>query len=179
MPQLTGKAKLWLVAGHVISAAVWLGTALSMVAIALYANQLYSTPAASGDSLYALQALLAYLNDYLLMPAATLSILSGTALCAFTIWGFFKHYWVIAKWVGTVTVITAISGWVGPWVYAATAIAETDRLQALENPLFRFDQQAVLIGGGLEIVSLLGLILIAFLKPWGRRPVKAPASKGS
>lgn len=179
MAQLTGKAKLWLVSGHVISAAIWFGTALTMVAIALYATHLYSSPAASGDGLYTLQALLAYLNDYLLMPAATLSILSGTALCAFTLWGFFKHYWVIAKWVGTVTLITAISGWVGPWVYAATAIAETERLQALANPLFRFDQQAALLGGGLEIVALLGLIVISFLKPWGRRPVKASASDGS
>jgi hypothetical protein len=176
MAQLTGKAKLWLVSGHVVIAAVWFGTALTMVAIALYASHLYSIPSVSGDSLYTLQAILAYLNDYLLMPAATLSILSGTALCALTVWGFFKHYWVIAKWVGTVTIITVVSGWVGPWVYAATAIAETDRLQALENPLFRFDQQAAMIGGGLEILALLGLILISFLKPWGRRPVKAPAS---
>jgi hypothetical protein len=177
MAQLTGKAKLWLVSGHVVIAAVWFGTALTMVAIALYASHLYSIPSVSGDSLYTLQEILAYLNDYLLMPAATLSILSGTALCALTVWGFFKHYWVIAKWVVTVTIITAISGWVGPWVYAATAIAETDRLQALENPLFRFDQQAAMIGGGLEILALLGLILISFLKPWGRRPVKAPASE--
>jgi CBS domain containing-hemolysin-like protein len=176
MAQLTGKAKLWLVSGHVVIAAVWFGTALTMVAIALYASRLYSLPSASGDSLYSLQAILAYLNDYLLMPAATLSILSGTALCALTVWGFFKHYWVIAKWVITVTTITAVSGWVGPWVYAATAIAETDRLQALENPLFRFDQQAAMIGGSLEILALLGLILISFLKPWGRRPVKVPAS---
>jgi hypothetical protein len=176
MAQLTGKAKLWLVSGHVVIAAVWFGTALTMVAIALYASHLYSIPSVSGDSLYTLQAILAYLNDYLLMPAATLSILSGTALCALTVWGFFKHYWVIAKWVVTVTTITVVSGWVGPWVYAATAIAETDRLQALENPLFRFDQQAAMIGGGLEVLALLGLILISFLKPWGRRPVKAPAS---
>jgi hypothetical protein len=176
MAQLTGKAKLWLVSGHVVIAAVWFGTALTMVAIALYARHLYSIPSVSGDSLYTLQAILAYLNDYLLMPAATLSILSGTALCALTVWGFFKHYWVIAKWVVTVTTVTAISGWVGPWVYAATAIAETDRLQALENPLFRFDQQAAMIGGGLEVLALLGLILMSFLKPWGRRPVKAPAS---
>jgi hypothetical protein len=177
MAQLTGKAKLWLVSGHVVIAAVWFGTALTMVAIALYASHLYSIPSVSGDSVYTLQAILAYLNDYLLMPAATLSILSGTALCALTVWGFFKHYWVIAKWVVTVTIITVVSGWVGPWVYAATAIAETDRLQALENPLFRFDQQAAMIGGGLEILALLGLILISFLKPWGRRPVKAPASE--
>jgi hypothetical protein len=177
MAQLTGKAKLWLVSGHVVIAAVWFGTALTMVAIALYASHLYSIPSVSGDSLYTLQAILAYLNDYLLMPAATLSILSGTALCALTVWGFFKHYWVIAKWVVTVTTITVVSGWVGPWVYAATAIAETDRLQALENPLFRFDQQAAMIGGGLEVLALLGLILMSFLKPWGRRPVKAPASE--
>ena len=171
MAQLTGKAKLWLVSGHVVIAAVWFGTALAMVAIGLYANQ-----NSSGDALYTVQSLLAYLNDYLLMPAATLSILSGTALCALTVWGFFKHYWVIAKWVGTVTVITAISGWVGPWVYAATDIADAERLNALQNPLFLFDQKAAVIGGGLEVIALLGLILISFLKPWGRRPVKTSAT---
>lgn len=166
-PKLTGKAKLWLVSAHIITAAIWFGTALSMIALGLYGSQ----PAhqTSGDTLYTIQALLAYLNDFLLMPAASLSLLSGTLLCALTVWGFFKHYWVIAKWIATVTVISAVSGWVGPWVYAATAIADEERLQAIQNPLFLFDQQAALIGGAIQAIVLLGIILISVLKPWGRR----------
>lgn len=109
----------------------------------------------------------------IIIPSATLSLLSGGFLCWLTIWGFFKHYWVIAKWIATVTLIVTGTIWLGPWTNAMTAISAEQRLQALQNPLYAFDQKGVLIGAIVQTSCLLIIIAISFLKPWGKRDVKS------
>ncbi len=164
MAKLTVKQKQWLIATHVIIGSIWFGTALCMVLISI---QNRSTT--DGTALYTLNTILKYLDDYVVIPAASLSLFSGAILCTFTIWGFFKHYWVIAKWIATVTLIVTGTIWLGPWVNAMTAISEAERIRAWENPLFVFDQQAALWGGAIQTLCILGMIVVSFVKPWGRR----------
>jgi hypothetical protein len=167
MPKLTGKQKNWLVSAHVALGGLWFGTAICMVAIALN----YQT-SASGDELYAANAILKLLDDLVIIPAAMLSLLTGGLLSWLTIWGFVKFYWVITKWIATVTLIVMGTFWLGPWTNAATAIAKAERLNALTNPLFMFDIKAAMLGGAIQIFCLLTIIAISVLKPWGRRDSK-------
>lgn len=166
MVKLTPKQKQWLIATHVIIGSIWFGTAVCMVFISVLNRN-----TTDGTTLYALNTVLKNLDDFVIIPAATLSLLSGAALCALTIWGFFKHYWVIAKWIATVTLIVTGTIWLGPWVNAITAISETERIRAWENPLYVFDQRGALIGGAIQTVCILGIILVSFVKPWGKRPI--------
>ena len=167
MKNLNAKQKQWLISLHVVFAAMWFGTALSMIAIALM-----NWNTANGDELYAINSVMKLLDDVVIIPSAFFSLLSGALICWLTIWGFFKHYWVIAKWVGTVTLIVTGSIWLGPWTNAMTAISAEDRLQALQNPLYVFDQKGVLIGAIIQTSCLLFIIAISFVKPWGKRNVK-------
>lgn len=167
MPKLSVKQKSWLVSAHVVFAALWTGTVLSMFLLALR-NQ-HSTNAAV---LQSLNSAINLLDDYVVIPSAIGSLLTGTFLCWLTVWGFFKHYWVIVKWVATVALIVFGTFWLFPWANAATAISETQRLQALENPLYSFDAQGVLIGTIVQVVCLVVIIAISLLKPWGRRVLK-------
>ncbi|MEA5593226.1 hypothetical protein [Rivularia sp. UHCC 0363] len=163
MKKLNVKQKQWLITLHVAFAAMWFGTALCMIAIALMNR---NTP--NGDELYAINSVLKLLDDVVIIPSAILSLLSGALLCWLTIWGFFKHYWVIAKWIGTVTLIVAGTIWLGPWTNTMTAISAASRLQALQNPLYVFDHKAVLIGAIAQTSALLLIIAISFVKPWGK-----------
>jgi hypothetical protein len=168
MKKLNVKQKNWLVSAHVISGATWFGTAICMVAISLknIGNN-------NGDMLYAINSILKTLDDFVIIPTAIASLLTGALLSWLTIWGFFKHYWVIAKWIGTVTLITIGTIWLGPWVNAITSISETERVQALTNPLYVFDVQAALIGGAIQTLSVAFIIAISILKPWGKRVTKS------
>jgi hypothetical protein len=56
----------------------------------------------NGDELYAINSVLKLLDDFVIIPSATLSSVTGTLLCWLTTWGFTKHYWIIAKWIATV-----------------------------------------------------------------------------
>jgi hypothetical protein len=166
MNKLSVKQKNWLLSSHVAFAGIWFGTALCMIVIAL-GNR--NTP--NGDELYAINSVLKRLDDFVIIPSAILSLITGGLLCWLTIWGFFKHYWVIVKWVATVILIVFGTFWLGPWTNAMTAMSDAKRLQALHNPLYVFDQKAVVVGAIIQTSCLLAIIGISILKPWGRRSI--------
>ena len=172
--RLIGNQKSWLISAHVISGATWFGTALSMVIMVI--SNLNTT---NGDELYAINSVVKLLDDWVVIPAANLSLLTGALICWLTVWGFFKFYWVIIKWIMTVTLITFGSFWLGPWTNAMTSISDAERLQALNNPLFMFDTKGIVIGGSIQILSLIFIFIISFLKPWGRRDIKKDPTKAS
>lgn len=164
MKKLSVKPKNWLLSSHVAFGGIWFGTALCMVAIALF-----NRDTSNGDQLYAINSVMKLLDDWIIIPSATLSLITGGLLCWLTIWGFVKHYWVIVKWIATVTLIVTGTIWLGPWVNAMTAISETERMQAWQNPLYVFDQKAALIGAIIQTSCIFIIIAISVLKPWGRR----------
>ncbi|ACK69924.1 conserved hypothetical protein [Gloeothece citriformis PCC 7424] len=162
--KLTVKQKNWLISAHVASMGIWFGTAICMVAIALY--NLNTT---NGDQLYAINLVMKLLDDFIIIPAATASLITGALLSWLTTWGFVKYYWVITKWIATISLITFGTFWLGPWLNAVTSLSEDLRLKALENPLYMFNDRGIIIGGIIQTVSLLIIITISFLKPWGKR----------
>ncbi|MBW4633677.1 MAG: hypothetical protein KME30_17800 [Iphinoe sp. HA4291-MV1] len=167
MNKLSVKQKNWLLTFHVAFGGIWFGTALCMIAVALSNRNTLN-----GDELYAINAVMKLLDDFVIIPSAILSLMTGGLLCWLTIWGFFKHYWVIVKWIATVTLIVTGTIWLGPWINAMTAISDAERLQALQNPLYVFDQKAVLVGAIIQTSCVLAIIGISVLKPWGRRKLK-------
>lgn len=162
--KLIGLPKSALISLHVATAAIWVGVALAMVLMA-FAN-LKTT---NGDELYAVNAMVKMLDDFVVIPMAIASVLTGTLLCWLTVWGFFKFYWVMTKWIATTMLITFGTLWLGPWVNSMTAIADTERTKALTNPLFMFDIHGVITGGSIQLICLLAIIAISIIKPWGKR----------
>ncbi|MBD0270174.1 MAG: DUF2269 family protein [Cyanobacteria bacterium Co-bin8] len=167
MKKLSVRPKNWLLSVHVISAGLWLGTVFSLVAIAIVKRN-----TANGDEIYAINSVLKFMDDWVVIPTAVLSLVTGGLLSWLTIWGFTKHYWVIVKWVATVTLIVTGTSWLGPWLNAMASISEAERLQALQNPLYVFDQRGVMLGGAIQVACLLAVVAISVLKPWGRRIAK-------
>lgn len=164
---LTGLPKNLLISAHVASGSIWFGTALSMVLIS-FSN----LDTGNGDELYAINSVVKFLDDFVVIPSANASLVTGGLLCWLTVWGFFKFYWVIVKWIATSLLITTGTIWLGPWVNAMTAISDAERVKALTNPLFMFDTKAAIIGGSIQVTCILGIIIISIVKPWGRRNIK-------
>jgi hypothetical protein len=167
MKRLGVKQKNWLLSLHVASGGIWLGTALCLVAVAIVKGN-----TANGDELYGINSTLKLMDDWVIIPTATLSLITGGLLCWLTIWGFTKHYWVIVKWIATVMLIITGTIWLGPWLNAMTAISQSDRLHALQDPLYLFDRQGVILGGLIQTICVVAIVVISFLKPWGRRALK-------
>ncbi len=162
--KLTGLPKDSLISIHVATGAIWFGVALAMVLMVI-ANQ----KTTNGDELYAVNAMVKMLDDFVVIPMAIASVLTGTLLCWLTVWGFFKFYWVITKWIATTVLIIFGTFWLGPWTNSMTAISDSERLKALTNPLFMFDVHGIIVGAVIQLICLFAIIAISIIKPWGRR----------
>lgn len=154
----------WLLSLHITSGGLWFGTALCSAALALSFRGL-----GSGDVLYGINVARNLMGQFIIVPAAVLSVITGVLLCSFTNWGFFKHNWVMVKQLLTLISIVAGSIWLGPWTKEMTTIAQTARSQAWQNADYLRLDNAVMIGGVLQTLVLTIIIFISTLKPWSRR----------
>jgi len=165
--KLSLEQKNWVLSFHIGFATLWTGAVLSMFLIALK-NQ----NTANADILFALNSVINLLDDFVVIPAAIGSVITATILCWQTSYGFFKFYWVVTKWVLSTALIIFGTFWLFPWANAATAIARSEGLRSLANPVYIFDAVGVLLGTIIQVLFLFAIIGISVLKPWGRRVTK-------
>ena len=166
MAKLSLKQRHWVLSLHIISAALWTGGVISLLLVEWYNQQ-----AQSADVLIALDRIINQIDEWIIIPAATGSISTATLLCWGTNYGFTKFYWTISKWVSTVALMVFGSFYLDPWGVKAEAISTAEGLKALENVVYNFNIQGILIGGAGNFVCLIAIVVISVLKPWGRRKI--------
>lgn len=166
MEKLTLKQKHWLLSAHIIFAALWTGTVLSMFLIS-WSNK----NSTNAETLYALHSVVNLLDDYVVIPAAIGSVLTATFLCWLTNYGFTKFWWVISKWFLTTSLILFGTFWLYPWSNNAEAIALEQGISAFSDRLYSWDIQGIIIGTIVQVILLSVIIAISVIKPWGRRKV--------
>jgi flagellar biosynthesis protein FliQ len=130
---------------------------------------LFVSSPANGDELHGINTALKLIDDFVIIPAAIGSLITGLLISLLTHWGFFKHHWVTVKWVVTVVAILSGTFLLGPWLNGMEAISATERLAALENPTYRFNQQMLAIVGSMQPVALIFLIILSLFKPWMKK----------
>ncbi|MFE5025439.1 DUF2269 domain-containing protein [Streptomyces sp. NPDC056656] len=151
---------------HVTSSACWLGLTLGLLALAVTAITTGSDPMVEA----ACRAMKVF-TDWLVIPLALFTLLSGLLLSLGTPWGLARHRWVYVKfWLTLATTAASIFA-LRPGVNAAVATVMAG------TPL---PQPSDLVAG--PIVSLaahLFMTVISVLKPWGltRRGRKRHAAR--
>lgn len=110
-----------------------------------------------------------WLQDVVLLPGSLALALSGVLLSLLGPWGFVKHWWMIAKLVGTV--ILAFHGQVQyrPVTFRMLELARADALPA-DWPELLFHFQRV---GVIQLVALVLVCAVGVVKPWGKTPLGA------
>ncbi|WP_454326230.1 DUF2269 domain-containing protein [Streptomyces glaucescens] len=151
---------------HVAASAGWLGLTLGLLAL--------GTTAATTGSAVAVEASVRAMKlfaDWLLLPAAFLTLLSGLVLALGTAWGLARHRWVCTKFWLTLATTTATAFALRPGVNEAVAAVAAGR------PLP--DAGDVLFGPVVSLSAYVFMTAISVLKPWGptRRGRAARASR--
>ncbi len=161
----------WLKTVHLALGAVWLGAGISMLVL-----RLTWTPSGQSD-LYAVNQAVGLINDWIIIPTAVGSLLTGLLESWLTPWGFFRHRWVTVKWILTVGIIVGSAVITAPWDRGMEAISRDEGLMALQNPVYLRYQSLVILTGAGKVAALLTLIAISVLKPWRRRGTPSLASE--
>lgn len=162
----------WLLGIHIATGGLWFGTALCSVALAL--SMVLLLP---GDALHGINLARSVMGQYIIAPAAVFSVITGVLLCSFTNWGFFKHYWVVAKQLTTLILIVVGSVWLESMTKEMMALSEAGRSQVLQNPDYLALQNTAILGGALQVLALLAVIMTSTIKPWGKRKAAQPLKR--
>jgi hypothetical protein len=135
---------------HVSASAGWLG----LLALAITATTT-GTPVTVEAAVRAMKPF----ADWLLLPVALLTLLSGLVLSLGTPWGLARHRWVCVKFWLTLATTTATAFALRPGVNAAVTAAAGG--EALPDP------GDVLFGPIVSLSAYVFMTAISILKPWG------------
>jgi len=159
---LSLRTQKWLKTFHIFLGCIWGGGAASLFAIhCLFAPD-------PGPELYARNMALIYVDNYILVPSAVGSFLTGIIYCQLTRWGYAKHYWIIAKLAANVGFLVAGFFLFIPALQrmAASSLAMRNYMEV--DPSYDTIMLVHMIMAGVQIVLVLFMIIISVFKPWGR-----------
>ena len=154
------KMKLLLKTLHTFASCAWVG-GVSTVLIIL--NNDRST--ISGDELFAFNSAITIIDDTLIGPGAGISLVSGALLCLTSRWGFFKHCWVVVKWVGTLVAIYVGVAYLNPWMRELARISDILRDNAARNIDYQQMFHKGTVAVCLQIAALFLLVFVSIFKP--------------
>jgi uncharacterized membrane protein len=164
MIKLSLKGRAWLKGLHIFLVCAWIGAGISMLLLGFAKQQI-----TNGDELYAVNAAIKLIDDYIVIPAAMGTLLTGLMFSLFTNWGFIKFNWLIFKWFMTIAQILFGTFFLGPWVNGATNIADVQRIEALKDVTYLHFSQMNQYFGLLQVALLVVVVFVSVLKPWGKR----------
>ncbi|MGA5896808.1 DUF2269 family protein [Streptomyces venetus] len=153
-PKLSRPARRALLVVHVIASAGWLGLTLGLLALGI-------TAAADGSAVTVEASVRAMrlFADWLLLPVAFLTLLSGLVLSLGTQWGLARYRWVYTKFWLTLATTTATAFALRPATHSAvTAVAAGGPLP---------ETHEVLMGPIVSLSAYVFMTVISVLKPWG------------
>ena len=139
---------------HVTASGCWLGVTLGLLALAVTA-----TTTGSGPAVEASARAMKLFADWLVIPLALLTLLSGLLLSLGTAWGLARHRWVYVKfWLTLATTAASVLA-LRPGVnHAVTTLAAGGELPRAAD---------LLAGPAVSLTSYVFMTAISVLKPWG------------
>jgi hypothetical protein len=153
----------WLKCIHLLAVAGWAGGALSLVIL----HFLRFKGAEIGDHLHGID-LSANLIDWwiIIVLGAFGCMITGLFYSICTNWGFFRHKWIVVKWI--ITLFCVISGTfcLGPWETTMVGISQKIGTGALHDATYTSAMYLNFWFGVLQIVLIVFAMFISVFKPW-------------
>jgi len=144
---------LWL---HILTSVGWMSQAFAMVALAW-------TGMAATDSGVRLAAftMAEVLDKHVLVLMANVSVYTGLMLSALTPWGYFRYWWVLAKFA-----ISMVQLYVGIFILSPS-LADAVQTARQGQPGGGW---TILLGGLLMALAIAFQAWLSVAKPWDRTP---------
>ena len=151
---------VWL---HVVTSVAWFSQALALLALLLTGMSASST-----EVQHSAYSMAQVLDKEVLMHMANAAIFSGLMLSALTPWGYFQYWWVVTKFVITITQLYVAIFLLSPTL---DAMAEAAAQGEADSPHF-------LIIGTIVMASAIDFqAWMSVAKPWKRTPWSEPKGR--
>ncbi|KKI90563.1 hypothetical protein WQ54_21800 [Bacillus sp. SA1-12] len=161
--RLSMKKKQILVSIHVLSLVAWLGGTICMLLLGFYMKG-----AENREQLYYTLSSMNVIDVSLLKYPALVTLLTGILLSIWTQWGLIKHYWVLVKWILTFVII--IFSIIVTSEAFAFLLETVDKIGfiSLQNKDFQIAWLQTIWGASINIVAMIFMTFITYLKPFGK-----------
>ncbi|MCC2683618.1 MAG: hypothetical protein K0R75_517 [Paenibacillaceae bacterium] len=140
---------------HVTSSVGWLGAVVAYLALVV-ATQTSQDAQTVRAAFIAMETII----RFVFIPLAFASLLTGLIMSQGTLWGLFRHYWVLAKLLLTVFATIVLLSQQEPISYMASLAADPSTDLGLGGWI-----QFLHPGGGLLV--LLAIVILSVYKPRG------------
>jgi uncharacterized membrane protein len=162
MFKLKAKGLKWLKSFHLIAVSCWVGGAVSLILLYFLKNGV-----TEGGVLYGINQSIHHVDMVVVVvPGAFGCLVTGLIYSSFSHWGFFKHTWLIFKWIVTVLAILFGTFFLGPWETAMMEISGKIGISSLSDPSYIYNEKMNLIFGAIQVLVLMITIFISIFKPW-------------
>lgn len=148
---------------HVCLSAAWFGAAVCLLLLA------YPGPSLIGEGLRGTTYCMTLIDDFVIIPTASLVVLTGVLYGVFTRWRFVRFHWVTVKWASTLLFIGFGAFFLGPWIDSMHALVLASGTAAFEDASYVLARERVILWGAIQSVALAGLVFVSIFKPWGER----------
>ncbi|MCD4720968.1 MAG: hypothetical protein K8S13_14095 [Desulfobacula sp.] len=165
MIRLKSKGLKWLKGFHLLAVSSWVGGALALILLYLLKEDV-----ADGKVLYGINQSIHHVDMVVVViPGAFGCLLTGLIYSTFSNWGFFKHGWMIFKWIVTIFAILFGTFYLGPWETNMMEISGELGMESFMNPDYLYNQKMNLIFGTAQCLILMITVFISIFKPWKKR----------
>lgn len=165
MKKLNAKEMKVLKTCHLLLAMIWVVGVITMAILFLQRPK-------SGDELYMTLKIILFIDWVLVIPGALLTVVVGIIYGIFTNWGFFKHRWIIVKWIVSIVVILVGTFYYSPLLEQALEIADRTREIALHDPIVISNMTQTFICASIQGIAITILVVISVFKPWKKKKAK-------
>lgn len=164
MPKLGRNGLKLLKLVHLFAASCWVGGAVSLLVL-----NIHNESAFNGSVLYGINSAAAAVDWWVVVICGAYGcLITGIVYGLFSNWGFFRHRWLIAKWIITVTAILTGTFFLGKFEATILAFSRDLGLASFYNRDFAVTRSMHLMGGLLQLTCLLAAVGISVFKPWKR-----------
>ncbi|MBP3730216.1 MAG: DUF2269 family protein [Mailhella sp.] len=163
--KLTGKSQKLVKSLHIFAACCWLGTAMSLVLLSLGKYMGWIPAKAFFGVDYA-----AHLADQwvLVNIGVLLCFITGLIYSLFTEWGFFRHRWIIVKWIALIACV-AFGTWLGTLESSLLRLSTELGANAAASQEYLAILKQHLGGGVAQVIAVIAMVVISVFKPWKRQ----------
>lgn len=157
---ITGKQQKWLKAFHIFFIVLWTGGAFCITIC-----QVFFKPASDGELVGYLKVL-HFIDFCIIAPAASLTLITALLYAHYTNWGWFKHNWIIVKWI--ICIIGIIIG-IYPLAPSLSAMVETANHLGMKSFLdndFVLNFNLTQFLGTFQTATVVLAGFISTIKPW-------------
>ena len=146
---------------HLIFAGLWLSSVILLTLLPFVPQK-----PAGGDEVYMHTYIYHFIDMFVLTPAAVITLLSGLIYSLFTKWGFFRHGWLVYKWIITLAMVLVGTFYLGPMVGKLLEIADVKRSAAATDPYFLHGAVIGVWAGVINSSLLILAVFVSVYKPW-------------